>query len=90
MIESNLGNLCRENQLLILLRILVPYPFQNNISMLPKEDQVNCMDGMIDAYLEAKTATTKPQNFDEWIVRMMGRFTPWEGKQSSCDLHKGN
>ncbi|CCX32249.1 hypothetical protein FPQ18DRAFT_313936 [Pyronema domesticum] len=50
----------------------VPYPFQNNISMLPKEDQVNCMDGMIDAYLEAKTATTKPQNFDEWIVRMMG------------------
>ncbi|KAL8732327.1 MAG: hypothetical protein Q9181_003998 [Wetmoreana brouardii] len=50
----------------------VPYPFQNNISMLPKEDQVICMDGMIDAALEARVANTKPRDFDEWIVRMMG------------------
>ncbi|KAL1960914.1 hypothetical protein VTO42DRAFT_5898 [Malbranchea cinnamomea] len=50
----------------------VPYPFQNNISMLPKEDQVKCMDGMIDAALEARVANTKPKTFDEWIVRMMG------------------
>ncbi|KAF2147118.1 uncharacterized protein K452DRAFT_347947 [Aplosporella prunicola CBS 121167] len=50
----------------------VPYPFQNNISMLPKEDQVKCMDGMIDAALEARVAGTKPKDFDEWIVRMMG------------------
>ncbi|KAI9856757.1 MAG: hypothetical protein M1813_008794 [Trichoglossum hirsutum] len=50
----------------------VPYPFQNNISMLPKEEQVKCMDGMIDAALEFRVANTKPKNFDEWIVRMMG------------------
>ncbi|KAF1356134.1 hypothetical protein BDV97DRAFT_394087 [Delphinella strobiligena] len=50
----------------------VPYPFQNNISMLPKEDQVKCLDGMIDAALECRVANTKPKNFDEWIVRMMG------------------
>ncbi|KAK2738399.1 hypothetical protein FQN57_007076 [Myotisia sp. PD_48] len=50
----------------------VPYPFQNNISMLPKEDQVKCIDGMIDAAMEARVANTKPKNFDEWIVRMMG------------------
>jgi len=50
----------------------VPYPFQNNISMLPKEDQVNCIDGMMDAALEARVANSKPKNFDEWIVRMMG------------------
>ncbi|KAI9674155.1 MAG: hypothetical protein M1817_001973 [Caeruleum heppii] len=50
----------------------VPYPFQNNISMLPKEEQVKCMDGMIDAALEARVSNTKPGNFDEWIVRMMG------------------
>ena len=50
----------------------VPYPFQNNNSMLPKEEQVKCIDGMIDAALEARVANTKPQNFDEWIVRMMG------------------
>ena len=50
----------------------VPYPFQNNISMLAKEDQVTCMDGFIDAALEARVASTKPKNFDEWIVRNMG------------------
>ncbi|KAI9852931.1 MAG: hypothetical protein M1838_003725 [Thelocarpon superellum] len=50
----------------------VPYPFQNNISMLPKEEQVKCMDGMIDAALEARVSNSKPRDFDEWIVRMMG------------------
>lgn len=50
----------------------VPYPFQNNISMLPKQEQVDCMDGMIDAAIEARVANTKPKTFDEWIVRMMG------------------
>ncbi|KAL8744624.1 MAG: hypothetical protein Q9190_003152 [Brigantiaea leucoxantha] len=50
----------------------VPYPFQNNISMLPKKEQVDCMDGMIDAAMEARVANTKPRDFDEWIVRMMG------------------
>lgn len=50
----------------------VPYPFQNNISMLPKDEQVKCIDGMIDAALEARVSNTKPKDFDEWIVRMMG------------------
>jgi protoporphyrinogen oxidase len=50
----------------------VPYPFQNNISMLPKEDQVSCMDGMIDAALESRVSNDKPKNFDEWILRTMG------------------
>ena len=50
----------------------VPYPFQNNISMLPKEDQIKCLDGMVDSALEFKGASTRPKNFDEWIVRMMG------------------
>lgn len=30
------------------------------------------MDGMIDAALEARVSNTKPKNFDEWIMRMMG------------------
>jgi len=30
------------------------------------------MDGMIDAALEARVSNTKPKDFDEWIVRMMG------------------
>jgi len=40
--------------------------------MLPKEEQVKCMDGMIDAALEARVNNSKPKDFDEWIVRMMG------------------
>jgi protoporphyrinogen oxidase len=40
--------------------------------MLPKDDQVKCIDGMIDAALEYRVANTKPKDFDEWILRMMG------------------
>ncbi|ATY65756.1 UDP-galactopyranose mutase [Cordyceps militaris] len=50
----------------------VPYPFQNNISMLPKDDQVKAIEGLIDASIEARVATGKPKDFDEWILRSMG------------------
>ncbi|EGS23579.1 UDP-galactopyranose mutase-like protein [Thermochaetoides thermophila DSM 1495] len=50
----------------------VPYPFQNNLSMLPKEDQVKCIEGLIDATLAARVATDKPKDFDEWILRTCG------------------
>ncbi|KAJ5278977.1 UDP-galactopyranose mutase-like protein [Penicillium angulare] len=52
--------------------IWVPYPFQNNISILPKEDQVRCIAALIDAALEARVADTKPANFDEWNIRNVG------------------
>ncbi|KAJ3181535.1 hypothetical protein HK101_009920 [Irineochytrium annulatum] len=53
--------------------VWVPYPYQNNISMLPKEDQVVALDGMIDAYLKSHlSAGVKPKDFDEWILRNMG------------------
>lgn len=51
----------------------VPYPFQNNITILPVEDQVKCIEGMIDAADERSKAHDKPKNFDEWIMRMMGQ-----------------
>ena len=50
----------------------VPYPFQNNVSMLPKEDQAAALDGLVDAALEARVANTKPKDFDEHILRTMG------------------
>ena len=50
----------------------VPYPFQNNLYCLPRETQIECINGAIDAVKEAAVATTKPQNFDEWILRVMG------------------
>lgn len=52
----------------------VPYPFQNNIAVLPKEEQVKCLDSLIDAALEARTrpASDKPRNFDDWNMRNVG------------------
>lgn len=41
--------------------------------MLPVEEQVRCIEGMIDAAEERSRAATKPKTFDEWIVRMMGQ-----------------
>lgn len=40
--------------------------------MLPKEDQVKAIDGLIDSALECRVANTKPKNFDKWILRMTG------------------
>lgn len=49
------------------------YPFQNNISQLPKDAQVKAMDGLVDAFAESRvTAKSAPKTFDEWIIRMMG------------------
>jgi len=50
----------------------VPYPFQNNICSLPLEDQVNCINGLIEAKVANAIATSAPANFDEWILRVMG------------------
>ncbi|QUC23966.1 uncharacterized protein UV8b_08207 [Ustilaginoidea virens] len=50
----------------------VPYPFQNNISILPKEDQIKAIDGLIDAAMECRVANTKPKDFDQWILRILG------------------
>ncbi|KAM3413845.1 hypothetical protein BST61_g10522 [Cercospora zeina] len=52
--------------------VWVAYPFQNNLSALPKDDQVKAMEGLIDATVESRVARDKPKNFDEWILRTMG------------------
>ena len=52
----------------------VPYPFQNNIAVLPKEEKARCMESLIDAALEARvrSPSDKPKNFDEWNARNVG------------------
>lgn len=50
----------------------VPYPFQNNITSLPLEDQIDCINGLIEAKVENALARDKPANFDAWICRVMG------------------
>ena len=52
--------------------VWVPYPFQNNITALPVEDQIKCISGLVDAKVTNATAKDKPANFDEWILRVMG------------------
>ncbi|KXZ52902.1 hypothetical protein GPECTOR_8g281 [Gonium pectorale] len=50
----------------------VAYPFQNNISALPKEDQIKCLTGLVEAKVANTAAQGRPKNFDEWILRVMG------------------
>ncbi|PNW82079.1 hypothetical protein CHLRE_06g272900v5 [Chlamydomonas reinhardtii] len=50
----------------------VAYPFQNNISALPKEDQIKCLTGLVEAKVSNTVAQGRPKNFDEWILRVMG------------------
>jgi protoporphyrinogen oxidase len=50
----------------------VSYPFQNNICSLPQEDQINCINGLIEAKVANALAKSPPANFDEWIIRSMG------------------
>lgn len=50
----------------------IPYPFQNNICSLPLEDQISCINGLIEAKVANELAKTPPANFDEWIMRVMG------------------
>jgi len=49
----------------------VPYPFQNNVRFLPKEDLWHCLQGLIKEYKHP--ATTKPANFHEWITQTFGQ-----------------
>lgn len=48
----------------------VPYPVQNNIRYLPKDQMWACLDGIITANLESEPA--KPRNFREWILSRFG------------------
>jgi protoporphyrinogen oxidase len=41
--------------------------------MLPQEEQVKCIEALIDAALDARVANSKPKTFDEWIDRNMGK-----------------
>ncbi|KAK7737038.1 hypothetical protein SLS53_006795 [Cytospora paraplurivora] len=52
----------------------VPYPFQNNISILPAEEKAKCLESLIDAALDARgrEPSDKPKDFDEWNVRNVG------------------
>src|SRR6478735_3447406 len=48
----------------------VPYPFQNNIRYLPKQQQYECLAGLIEA--QTKRDHKAATNFDEFIDAVFG------------------
>lgn len=54
----------------------VPYPYQNNLSVLPVADQVIAVRGLLEAAEKRrggdKSAAPKPVTFDEWILTYLG------------------
>jgi protoporphyrinogen oxidase len=47
----------------------VPYPLQNNIRRLPREELASCLNGLIEI---SKNGSHKPTNFKEWILATFG------------------
>ncbi|OAA47190.1 UDP-galactopyranose mutase [Beauveria brongniartii RCEF 3172] len=54
----------------------VAYPFQNSIAALSPQEQSKCLEGLIEASLQARgrDPADKPKNFDEWNVRNLGEY----------------
>jgi protoporphyrinogen oxidase len=51
--------------------VFVPYPFQNNIGKLPKNETWQCLQGLIQEYISP--SCTNPTNFAEWILAKFGK-----------------
>lgn len=49
----------------------IPYPLQNNIRHLPKEEMWGCIQGLIEVYKNPQTKP--PTNFREWIQATFGK-----------------
>lgn len=47
----------------------IPYPLQNNIHLLPKEDFLSCVEGLRDL---ASRTPAPLENFDDWIKASFG------------------
>lgn len=62
----------------------VPYPFHNNLCVLDVEDQISCLNGLIDAAMKSgQPSAKKPANFEEWMLATMGL---WRGVRMCLDL----
>jgi protoporphyrinogen oxidase len=67
LLVDNYSNINREAWIWMMDRYL-PYPFQNNIRYLPKEDVFACLSGLISAQRERRDSST----FEEWINATFG------------------
>jgi protoporphyrinogen oxidase len=48
----------------------VPYPFQNNVRLLPPDDMERCLHGLVDV---ANTSPAQAANFADWMAARFGR-----------------
>ena len=66
----------------------IPYPFQQNLHRLPKEDVTKCLNGIIDIEKQ-RSSFKKPANFAEWLAQSFGNglcevfMTPYNKKVSA-------
>ncbi len=66
----------------------IPYPFQNNLRYLPKEEMWKCLGGLIELYQDS--VIRRPNNFREWIHATFGRgvaeifMEPYNFKHWAC------
>lgn len=49
----------------------IPYPFQQNLHRLPKEDVTRCLNGMIQNDAQ-RSSFKKPAHFGEWLQQSFG------------------
>jgi protoporphyrinogen oxidase len=67
MLGENFTKIQREAWIWMMGRY-IPYPFQNNIRHLPKDDILSCLMGLINAQRERRGS----ESFEEWIVATFG------------------
>ena len=64
----------RRNAYVALNGVLLPYPFENGIFVLPPEERARYGLSLIRALIESVKGEKRPSNFREWIVSTFG----WE------------
>lgn len=75
MLDEALGGHYLEHQREAWVRIAggwVPYPFQNNIRYLPREQLWECLSGLLPGVRPFCGPGEKPGNFREWIEHIFG------------------
>ncbi|MCB2156639.1 FAD-dependent oxidoreductase [bacterium] len=75
----------------------IPYPFQNNIRYLPREEMIECVQGIVEA-VEGKNTAPRPGNFAEFFTAAMGpgiarvfmrpyNYKVWAYEPEKLDFH---
>lgn len=73
LLEQALGDQWVEHQREAWVRMRdrwIPYPFQNNLWRLPKDELIRCLTGLVDA--QRAVHDRPPRDFGEWLRRSFG------------------